>query len=241
MRTIYVVTGGTLVHVSPHFSLCAPAYGAVGAELGTHLQTSIARLSRVSSIEVIVVRTRLAGPNDVHSRSRLAELGLSSAPETNQDLRDLVHATLTRADTAALVMAAAVCDFEPDRLTSRSESGEETRLRFGKDQTRLHGVSSLTLDLVPSAKIIDDVKAQRPDVCLATFKTTAGVPLETMLAQATANLLRSRSDFVFANDMHHHANLVVTKSSDVLQGQDRTETLKLLCEALIQQLVATRP
>jgi len=241
MRTIYVVTGGTLVHVSPHLSLCAPAYGAVGAEIRAHLQSSIERLSRTSSIEVILARTRLAGPNDAYSQARLSELGVCSSPETNQDLRDLVHAILTRADTAALVMAAAVCDFEPDRLTSRSESGEETRLRFGKDQTRLHGVRSLTLDLAPSAKIIDDVKAQRPDVCLATFKTTAGVPLETMLAQATANLLRSRSDFVFANDMHHHANLVVTKSSDVLQGQDRTETLKLLCEALIQQLVATRP
>ena len=241
MRTIYVVTGGTLVHVSPHFSLCAPAYGAVGTEISAHLHSSIERLSLASSLEVILVRTRLAGPNDLASQARLTELGVSSSPETNQDLRDLVHAILRRVDTAAIVMSAAVCDFEPERLTSRSESGEETRLSFGKDQARLHGVRSLTLDLTPSAKIIDDVKAQRSDVCLATFKTTAGLPLEVMRVQATENMIRSGSDFVFANDIHHHANLVVTRAGDVLQGQDRTATLNLLCDALMQHLVGTGP
>lgn len=81
-------------------------------------------------------------------------------------------------------------------LTPHCESGEETRLSFGKGQARLHGVRSLTLDLTPSAKIVDAVKAHRSEVCLATFKTTADLPLEVMRVQATENMIRSGSDFV---------------------------------------------
>ena len=30
MKKFYIISGGTVVHVAPHFALCAPAYGSVG-------------------------------------------------------------------------------------------------------------------------------------------------------------------------------------------------------------------
>jgi len=35
MKKIVIYTGGTMVHVRPHFSLCAPAYGTVGEAIDT--------------------------------------------------------------------------------------------------------------------------------------------------------------------------------------------------------------
>jgi hypothetical protein len=37
-RRFYVITGGTYVHVAPHFSLCAPAFGQVGESIGRELK-----------------------------------------------------------------------------------------------------------------------------------------------------------------------------------------------------------
>ena len=37
MQNIYIITGGTMVHVTPHFSVCSPAYGQVGLKLYDYL------------------------------------------------------------------------------------------------------------------------------------------------------------------------------------------------------------
>ena len=42
-RRFYVITGGTMVHVAPHFSLCAPAYGRVGQQIAEELERQHAR------------------------------------------------------------------------------------------------------------------------------------------------------------------------------------------------------
>jgi hypothetical protein len=241
MKHIYVVTGGTLVHVRPHFSLCAAAYGQVGSEIHDGLTAGLAARRRVDDFRVHLVRTRMAGPSPAETVAHLQELGVPPAPETNADLRTLVQAVTARAETAALVMAAAVCDFEPVELTVTGETGPQTTTDFGKGQKRLHHVRSATLALRPSEKLVDLVKSGRPEVCLVTFKTTAGLLESDLRAQAMQNLQRSRSDLVFANDIQHRLNLVVTATGEILQGADRRATVRMLCDQLLSRVVECRP
>lgn len=241
MKYLYVITGGTLVHVSPHFALCAPAYGHVGETIEAQVHTAIATARAGEMLRACLIRTRLAGPNSADTLARLRRLGVADAPETNADVRTLVKAIVRDPEAAALVMAAAICDFEPVALTAVADGRSEIRGVFGKAQPRLHHVDRLSLELEPSAKIIDEVKRARPDLVLATFKTTAGVSTDEMVAQARHNLARSESDFVFANDVHHRTNCVVALDGGVLRGRERDEALRHLAGAIVEQVLGRAP
>lgn len=59
MNKIYILTGGTFNHVSPHFSLAAPAYGKVGEELYKLLR-------HTPNAKVELIKTKMADSSSVH-------------------------------------------------------------------------------------------------------------------------------------------------------------------------------
>jgi len=237
MKRIYILTGGTMVHVTPHFALCAPAYGTVGVEIFTRLEQRLTASARREQYEVILIQTKMAGANRSETMAHLARLGLPSSPETNIDVQNYIQAILRDAEGVALVMAAAICDFEPVALTAEGRNGMVVMSKFGKEQKRLHHVETLTLQMRPSDKIIDGIKTARPDLKLVTFKTTAGVTEDELFEQAFYNLQKSQSDLVFANDIQNYQNMVVTAAGERLLGADRLGTLDLLCETLLATMM----
>ena len=238
-KRIYVLTGGTMVHVTPHFALCAPAYGNVGSEIYQRLSQILIAHGIAHHYEAVLVKTKMAGPNSNETIAFLEELGVCTSPETNADLKTLVQSMLGDARCVALIMAAAICDFEPVDLKAVGRSGIVEMIEFGKEQQRLHHVETLTLQMRPSNKIIDGIKLVRPDLKLVTFKTTAGVAEAELIAQALYNLQKSQSDFVFANDIQNYQNMVVVASGERLLGHDRAATLDLLCENLMRAITNT--
>lgn len=238
-KQLYVLTGGTMVHVTPHFALCAPAYGNVGCEIYQRLSQLLLAHGLAHQYEAVLVKTKMAGPNSKETSAVLEALGTCTAPETNADLKALVQALVGDDRCGALIMAAAICDFEPVTLNAIGRNGPVEMTKFGKDQRRLHHVETLTLQMRPSDKIIDGLKVMRPDLKLVTFKTTAGVTEAELFAQAFYNLQKSQSDFVFANDIQNYQNMVVTARGERLLGHDRTATLDLLCETLITAMTTT--
>ncbi len=236
MNNVYVVTGGTMVHVTPHFSLCAPAYGQVGSLIFDRLQRGVRASARLYGCNVYLINTRMAGTNSTRTVDHLTEYGMTHPVETNDDLEALVRQLCSRPETAAIVMAAAVCDFQPLALTGFEGDGTVDIHRFGKDQKRLHNTGSLNLKIGPGNKIIDVIKNARPDVVLATFKTTAGASEDELISKSFRNLKRSKSDLVFGNDIHSKSNVVVTSSENVLRGVDRLETLEIFCTELLNRL-----
>lgn len=229
MKAIYIITGGSMVHVTPHFALCAPAYGQVGVEIYNRLSAHVTVQPNCADYQIHLIKTRMAGPNAPTTIEHLTGLGISPSPESNHDLKVLVNRLVQEPETAALIVAAAICDFEPVELTAVTSDRFVNMTQFGKDQARLHHVKSLMLELRPSEKVIDNVKQNRSDLRLVTFKTTAGLNEDELFAQASYNLERSQSDLVFANDIQHHLNLVVTPEGERLCGPDRQATLDLLC------------
>lgn len=238
VKRLYILTGGTMVHVTPHFSLCAPAYGTVGIEIAERLSPQLSVTMSERKYEIVLVKTKMAGSNTSATMAHLAMVGLHSTPETNADVQAFVQAVLADPQAVALVMAAAICDFKPVGLTAVGRNGAMvTMQQFGKAQKRLHHVDTLTLQMRPSEKIIDGVKMARPDLKLVTFKTTAGMTEDELFAQAFYNLQKSQSDLVFANDIQNYQNMVVTAAGERLVGADRLGTLDLLCEKLLATML----
>jgi hypothetical protein len=237
MKIIYVITGGTMVHISPHFSLCAPAYGSVGVNICRRLSRKISFQKLESRYGVCLIKTKMAGQNSKSVKTHLEELGAAS-PETNQDLQTLINTLVRYAETAAIVMAAAVCDFEPVELMATGDTDMKI-IKFGKDQKRLHHIKSLTLQMRPSDKIIDQIKHTRPDIFLVTFKTTAGVDENEMLSQALYNLKRSKSNLVLANDVQKRQNMVVTSEGENRTAENRQIAVNILCEKLLASMLKT--
>ncbi len=221
MRRFYVVTGGTMVHIAPHFALCAPAFGQVGAE--------IARGLGALDLSVTLVRTRMAlggaSPSDeeatLYSGAGIRRL------ETNEDLRALLDHLVALPDTRAIVLAAAVCDWEPEHLSIAGASVES----FGKDVERLtSSAGSIALRLRTSDKLLARVRRHRKDIFLVAFKATAGKRREETYAAGLALLKRASANLVLANDVNEHHNVVITPEEFPYYAASREEAVSTLCE-----------
>jgi phosphopantothenoylcysteine decarboxylase/phosphopantothenate--cysteine ligase len=109
------------------------------------------------------------------------------AVESAAEMLDAVRAAVggesgtTRAD--ALVSAAAISDFTVGSADEKIRSGE-----------------AITLDLEPTPKLLDSVRAEHPDLTMVGFKVETSGDEDAMVERATA--LRDRVDlaFVVAND-----------------------------------------
>ncbi|GAB6860066.1 bifunctional phosphopantothenoylcysteine decarboxylase/phosphopantothenate--cysteine ligase CoaBC [Haloplanus litoreus] len=104
--------------------------------------------------------------------------------ESAAEMLDAVVAAVADDDSAdALVSAAAVSDFTLDSAPEKIRSGE-----------------SITLELEPTPKLIDTIRADHPDLPMVGFKAETGGDDEAMVERARA--LRDRVDlaFVVAND-----------------------------------------
>src|SRR5207302_9870777 len=62
------------------------------------------------------------------------------------------------------------------------------------------GQSELVLRLVPTPKIVDEVKPLAPDIVLVKFKLEVERTREELIAIATASRERSQADLIVAND-----------------------------------------
>ena len=139
MKKIYIITGGTMVHVAPHFSLCAPAYGQVGDDLSEALVLPLMDRDLPYDVQVLPTRMALSSVQDYlcykKFESIYKEAGLRHL-ETNDDLSQLVDYLIAQDDTRCIVMAAAVCDFKPDMLeVNNAGRNESISFRFGKDRS----------------------------------------------------------------------------------------------------------
>lgn len=213
---VVIYSGGTMVHVRPHFSLCAPAYGQIGQDVLKEFDRIIAR-----PYEVDLISTKMAD---------------SSSPiETNEDLRNDVLLNLLDPSVKAIVMAAAICDWEPESLYQEEYGHKHFHEEgFGKEFPRLSSSEDHTIDLTSSNKIIDLIKEQRPDIHLTTFKTTSNESSEDLFDKSERNLLRSNSDVVFGNDIKNHHNLLCVRGTEV-QGMctgDRSDMVKFLVKLI---------
>lgn len=232
MKNIYIITGGTMVHITPHFSVCAPAYGKVGVELYRRLF----RDKKDEKYIIYLIKTKMAGINSTETIEHLKGLNINEAIETNDDLEKFVKIISADGQTASIIMATAICDFAPKVLNAYEDEIPLEITKFGKDKKRLHKAHSLHLKLEPSKKIVDIIKRNNPEIFLVTFKTTANSTKEELVKKAFFNLERSRSSLVFGNDIQNQINLFVTDDNKVLSAKNRASTLDIFSKEFFRRL-----
>jgi hypothetical protein len=236
-KKIYVITGGTLAHVSPHFSLCAPSYGSVGRDIFNKISKKIdSHLDTKNNYSVHLIKTRMAGRNkDTHILDILKNLNIKNL-ETNDDLSRVINFIKSKEDTRCIILSSAVCDFEPKSLTTWDSN---FKTEFGKNEKRLDSDKDIALFLKPSNKLIDTIRIERKDIFLVSFKATSGLDKQEAYAKALRNLKRSSSNLVFVNDIKNNHNGVVTPEEFPYWGDSREHALDILCDMTLKRLNLT--
>ena len=261
-RRFYVITGGTMVHVAPHFSLCAPAYGSVGMQIYNGLKKAFAARWETSPVtwkyedaaaagaapQVVYVRTSMAGGNEPAIVDGLLKPAGINRLETNEDLEKLIDYLILQPETKGIILAAAVCDWQPtaamNYLDENSESWGERK--FGKKAKRLTtngGDATLELHMKPADKIIGTIRQHRKDIFLVGFKATTGMSEQEQYLKGLGLLKGASCNLVLANDVHEHRNMVITpEEAKYHVTKDRKAAIKGLCEmiAMRSQLHFTR-
>jgi phosphopantothenoylcysteine decarboxylase/phosphopantothenate--cysteine ligase len=172
-RHVVVTSGATTESIDPVRTLSNRASGRTGR--------AVARACAVRGASVTLVHD---GP-DVHYAD-------TRAVESAREMHDAVLAAVAGegdgdTDDAgaadALVSAAAISDFTVDRADEKIRSGDP-----------------ITLELTPTPKVVDAVRAARPDLPIVGFKAETSGDDEAMVERARD--LRDRVDlaFVVAND-----------------------------------------
>ena len=106
--------------------------------------------------------------------------------DSGEQMRSALWNALSATPTAIVVAAAAVGDWRPVR-----ESKEKISTGSGR----------LTLELEPTPKIIDAVKADFPGSFLVAFRAQHNLGHEELMADARARAERARADLICVNDV----------------------------------------
>jgi hypothetical protein len=239
-RRFYIITGGTMVHVAPHFSLCAPAYGQVGQDLRRGLEFAFDKNNRTGDlIMTILVRTRMAlGGEEPSSDERVVfnMAGIQSL-ETNDDLEKLLDYLVMQPETKGIILAAAVCDWQPYSTTRGVDENQPftTYGEFGKGRPRLRTSEDgrFSLGLKPADKLIGKIRRARKDIFLVGFKATTGMSEQRQYVTGLGLLKGASCNLVFANDVHEHRNMVITpEEAKYHVTKSRKEAIQGLCEMI---------
>lgn len=224
----YVISGGTFADVAPHLALAAPAFGAVGRRLAAALPEALRRACREGAVRLLLTRMALGGAErDAADRALLAAAGLSDL-YSNEDVARLLAHLAADASTRAVALPAALCDFEPAALDAPSGAALGRR-----SHPRLSSERPYTLGLRPAEKVAPRLRAERKDLFLTIFKTTAGEAPPAQYARGLALLKRSSANLVLANDLRTRRNLVITpEQARYHETTDRDEAVRGLAEMI---------
>ena len=114
---------------------------------------------------------------------------------TTADLRERLHALSTE-PVDAVFHAAAVCDFTFGQVWQRSASGELSAVKAGKISTR---EESLLVELVPTAKIISELRGWFPHARLVGWKYEVDGESASVFGKAWQQISENKTDACVAN------------------------------------------
>ena len=102
-----------------------------------------------------------------------------------EDTREMIDAAMDAAAGAdALVSAAAISDYTMDAVAEKIRSGDD----------------DLTLELIPTSKLLDGVREAHPDIPIVGFKVETSGDDDAMVAAAREVVERVGLSFMVAND-----------------------------------------
>ncbi|GAB6102328.1 bifunctional phosphopantothenoylcysteine decarboxylase/phosphopantothenate--cysteine ligase CoaBC [Thermococcus atlanticus] len=135
---------------------------------------AMAEEAELRGAEVTLIKTRGSVPSFVENQIEV---------ETVEEMLSAMENELMGKKYDVVILAAAVSDFRP-KTTAKE------KIKSGK---------AITLELVPTPKIIQRVKEIQPGVLLVGFKAEYGVSEEELITRAREQMEKAGSDAVIAN------------------------------------------
>ena len=120
---------------------------------------------------------------------------------TSQEMLDTVMSQLSARGTDGFVSAAAVLDYTPSKK-------EDVKLASGSE--------SLTVELVPTKKIIEEARKAHHDLFIVGFKVESGVSDEELASKSRVKIDAGICDLVIANDEQRKGVAFGTDTNAVL-------------------------
>lgn len=229
IKNIHIFGGGTVEHITNHFSVCASAYGNTARNINKILSED----PRFDNFNIELELTKMAGGTSL---------------ETNNDISERIDVLRKNLNTKIIFFNCALVDFKPAYLHSYKEtrstmgSGGESLLdtepnlileRFGKYESRLetNKIDMLELGLIPTSKIINSIRNGRKDIYLVGFKTTCGATRDEMYRKGLALCKSGGVNLVLVNDTKTRLNfIVVPEEATYCETTDRDVVLRELCD-----------
>lgn len=229
-RPIWLVAGAPRVPVDAVRHLTVAATGATAVEL--------ARLLRQNSLNpALDVRCLCSQDAQPCLAAQRQQPGLFSALEiytTYDDLTARLRTAVQAEPQAAVVMTAAVNDYEVARIETADGRVLIDRATAGSAQAKLpSGLADVRIHLKPTAKIIERIRREwAPGVYLVGFKNE---PADTVVASARKLLERADCHLVVANSIGLEYNAIVRKSGAVEPYPARQTMLQALCRLMLNE------
>lgn len=186
-RTVLITTGSTIEYIDPIRVIGNTSSGKMGVALAQ-------QATRMGAIVTLICGYGSAEP-DGDSVAKVSRVS------TSQEMREAVISELTSKKYDIVIMAAAVTDFMPN---AKSERKIDTR----------HG--RVELSLVPTKKIVDEVKKLSPRTVLVAFKADYNVSESVLVQKSLAKLRESDADLVVANDLGRRGSGAGSDDNEVL-------------------------
>lgn len=213
MKKVHIIGGGTLCHVRPHLSLCAPAYGGTAKRLADLCK------AQSDKLDVELHLTRMAGGKEI---------------QTVQDVATLLDNIKADLDTKIVFMPVAICDFEG---LVRNPAGYPRYADSDGPRLSTHTLDRMDRDtwphllLRPLGKMIGHIRRGRKDIFVVGFKHTSGVSEQEQYVEGLNLLKGSSCNLVLANDVETRLNMVITpEEAKYHVTTDRQEALRGLVE-----------
>ena len=131
--------------------------------------------------------------------------------ETTQEMLEVTLLEIAESKPAALISSAAVLDYVPSERDDRKRPSGE----------------AFSIDLVPTPKIIDAVRAEHKDLIIVGFKVESGVTDEELEKRARQKIQSGICNLVVANDAQRKGVAFGTDTNEVIIVGENGYSVKL--------------
>lgn len=232
MKNIHIFGGGTVAYVANHLAICAPAYGHTAETLMYMCEN---RFKETADVHLELTRMGGYGFNETH--------GGQVPMETNEDVAARIETLKKDPNTKIIFFSCALVDWKPQwaSLFAKGKSIAKTLLGidingnslFGKHNLRLEtkNANYINLALIPTDKIIGNIRTGRKDIFLVGFKTTCGASKQEMYEKGLRLCKEGSCNLVLVNDTKTRWNMIVTPEEAAYHETDfRHEVLENLVD-----------
>jgi phosphopantothenoylcysteine decarboxylase/phosphopantothenate--cysteine ligase len=191
-RKILISTGSTIEHIDPIRVISNTSSGKMGY--------SLLRKAIDLELDITVVKGSTSMDLEYTKLKEQFNFKLIESRSTEQMMASIVG-ELSSKSYDIIILAAAVSDFKP---------------KFYSSDKITTGTHSLVIRLVPTGKIVDQVKCIQRETYLVAFKAEYHVSERILLEKSYQKLLDSNANMVVANDVSNEGAFVGSDSNKIL-------------------------